>query len=131
MRNPVRGISPLTPLLAAVAWLAGCKPSQAPGGAAGGPGGMAVRVVAVEVRPRPVAEVVPLVGTLAANESVEVKAEADGVVKRVAFDEGGRVEAGALLVALDDTKFTASLREAEAALQLSAANAPGSSCATS
>jgi membrane fusion protein (multidrug efflux system) len=99
----------------------GCKPAT-PANQAGGGGGMSFQVVAIEVKKQPVAEIVPLVGTLAANEFVEIKAEADGVVQRIAFDEGQRVEAGALLVALDESKFTASLHEAEAALELSKAN---------
>ena len=105
----------------AAAVLAGCKPSGA-AGAAARQGGMSFQVVAAEARRTPVVESVPLVGTLAANESIEVKSEAEGVVTRIAFDEGARVEAGALLVALDQSKFAASLQEAEAALELSRAN---------
>jgi membrane fusion protein, multidrug efflux system len=81
-----------------------------------------VQVVAVEVRREPVNEVVPLVGSLAANESIEVKSEAEGVVKEIAFEEGTRVRRGDLLVALEDTKFAAALREAETSLELSRVN---------
>lgn len=79
---------------------------------------MAVQVVAVDVQAQPVREIVPLVGSVAANELVELKAETDGVVKEIAFAEGGRVEKGALLVALDDTKAAAELAETEANLKL-------------
>jgi len=99
----------------------GCKPSGGPSGA-GKPASMSFQVVAVEVRRQPVVESVPLVGTLAPNESIEVKSEAEGVVTRIAFDEGSRVAAGALLVALDQSKFAATLQESEAALELSRAN---------
>lgn len=100
----------------------GCKRSStAPGaapGAAAGARSMAVQVVTVEVRAQPVREIVPLVGSVAANEIVELKAETEGVVKEIAFEEGGRVARGALLVALDETKAAAELAETEANLKL-------------
>lgn len=107
----------------ALAGGAGCKPAAAPGGAQGGPpgGGVAVQVVAVEARRQPVTESIPLVGSIAPNEVIEVKAETDGIVKEIGFDEGQRVEKGALLVALDETKLQAELHEAEANAQLSRA----------
>ena len=113
--------------LMGMAW-AGCKRPE--GGAAGGPAGagrpgggmMAVQVVAVPARQQPVTEVVPLVGSIAANESVEVKCEADGTVAEIRFEEGQRVAKGALLVALDETKFQATLEEAEANQKLAEAN---------
>lgn len=83
---------------------------------------MALPVVAVEVRRQPVVESVSLVGNLAPNEAVEIKAETDGVVKAVHFEEGQVVEAGALLVQLDDTKLLAELADAQARLQLAEAS---------
>jgi membrane fusion protein (multidrug efflux system) len=120
---PVLRIRPTAVLLTAAVLLSalGCKPSGAQSGE-GRPAAMAFQVVAVEVRRQPVVESVPLVGTLAPNESIEVKSEAEGVVTRIAFDEGSRVAAGALLVALDQSKFAATLQESEAALELSRAN---------
>lgn len=81
-----------------------------------------VQVVAVPAKVRPVVETVPLVGSIAANEFVEVKSEADGMVATISFEEGQRVEQGALLVALDDSKFVSSLHEAEASQKLAEAN---------
>ena len=120
MLQGLRGRRSALILLTAVSGLSGCKPpgSGSPTGGAGAAGGMAVQVVAVEVRAQPVREVVPLTGSIAANEMVELKAETDGVVKEIAFAEGGRVAKGALLVALDDTKAAAELAEAEASLKL-------------
>lgn len=108
-------------LLVAVALTAGCRPAASPG--AGGPpaGGLAVQVVAVEARRLPVVETIPLVATLAANEWIEVKAETDGIVKEIHFEEGQRVAAGAPLVTLDETKLQADLAEARANAQLSQA----------
>ncbi len=83
---------------------------------------MALPVVTVEVRRQPVVESISLVGNLAPNEAVEVKAETDGVVKAVLFEEGQMVEAGALLIQLDDTKLQAELADAQARLQLAEAS---------
>ncbi len=99
----------------------GCKPKSGPA-TAGAAAGISVQVVAVPARRQPVIEVVPLVGSIAANESIEVKTETDGVVKEIRFEEGHKVAAGDLLLALDETKFSTSLHEAEANRQLSQAN---------
>jgi multidrug efflux pump subunit AcrA (membrane-fusion protein) len=80
---------------------------------------MAMPVVAVAAERQPVVESVSLVGTLAANEEVEVKAETDGIVQEVRFQEGQVIERGGLLVTLDDTKLRAELADAEARLKLS------------
>lgn len=127
MKRIVQPLISGTALALATGWMAlGCKPSEAPGAAAakggGGGGGMSFQVVAIEARRQPVAEVVSLVATVTANESVEIKSETDGVVQTIGFSEGQSVEAGALLVALDQTKFQTSLQESEASLELSRAN---------
>lgn len=122
MKSPVSGILLFT--LSALLWASGCKPKSTAGAGPGGgaPGGMAVQVVAVPVREKPVTEVVPLVGSIAANEFIEVKCEADGVVATIGFEEGQKVKQGSLLVALDESKFTAALHEAEASQKLAEAN---------
>jgi membrane fusion protein, multidrug efflux system len=97
---------------------AACKP-QGPAGPAGGPGAMAVPVVVVEARRQPVSESLTLVGTLAANEAVEIKTETDGIVQDILFEEGQRVTNGQVLLRLDDTKLAATLAEADANLRLS------------
>lgn len=99
-------------------WGVGCKP-QGEGGAGGAP---TTQVVVVEAVQRPVAETLSLVGTLLANESVEIHAETDGVIQEILFDEGQAVEAGAMLVRLDDSKLSAMVAEAEANFRLSQAN---------
>lgn len=109
--------------------LDGCKPapsggtsgssssSSAAGTAGGGPPMM--QVVAVRAVRQPVHESLSLVGTVAANEQVEVKAESEGFVEAIHFSEGQEIARGAVLVTLDETRLRASLEEAEAALNLS------------
>lgn len=119
--NPCR-CAILAGLLALLLSGAGCKPGK-PGAATGAAaGGNAVRVVAVPARIAPVQEIVPLVGSVTPNESVEIKAETDGLVKEIGFNEGDTIDAGTLLVALDETKLAAALSESEANLKLSEAN---------
>jgi membrane fusion protein (multidrug efflux system) len=99
--------------------LAGCRPQQ---GGARGRGGMVMQVVTMQATARAVAETVPLVGNLLANEYVEIKSETDGIIQAILFTEGQRVEKGELLVQLDETKLAAMAAEAEARFKLSQAN---------
>ena len=55
------------------------------------------------------------VGSVAAIRGALVPAEADGVVRKIAFEPGADVAAGAVLVQLDTEVEQAALREAEAA----------------
>lgn len=97
--------------------VAGCKkPESAAGGAKAG--GFGVQVVAVPALKQSVAESVSLVGSVVPNEMIEVKAETDGIVREIRFQEGERVAKGDLLVALDDTKAVAQLSESEARQKL-------------
>ena len=69
-----------------------------------------------------VAESLTLVGTLAANEWEEIKAELEAAVVEIGFEEGKRVTKGQLLFRLDESKLTTALAEAEVNLKLSKAN---------
>src|SRR5829696_8869432 len=80
--------------------------------AASGPpgGGMPpTRVVAVDAKREAVTESLSLVGTIAANEMVEIKAETEGIVQEITFNEGERVEKGHVLVKLDESKLASAL----------------------
>ena len=81
----------------------------------------ATSVIAAEARLQPIAETLALVGTLAANEFIEVKSEIDGTIAEILFEEGQPVKKGDLLIRLDESKLSASLAEAEANLKLSTA----------
>ncbi len=113
--------SHLSSLLLLLLVTASCKDSG--GGGAGAAGGMPpTRVVAVPAVVRPVSESLSLVGTITPNEFVEIKAETDGIVESIHFNEGQRVNRGELLVQLDESKFATAVVEAEANLKLSQAN---------
>jgi membrane fusion protein (multidrug efflux system) len=112
----------LPALLAAAIAGAGCKKEPAPGAGGRPPGGFAVQAVVIEARVQPVSESLSLVGTVAANEMVEIKSETDGTVEKILVTEGQQVNQGDLLVKLDDSKFAAAVAEAEANFKLSEAN---------
>lgn len=103
-------------LAATLAW-SGCqkKPVSAVGGA---PGGFAVQAVVVEAKVQPVNETLSLVGSVAANEMIEIKSETDGTLEEILFTEGQPVKQGDLLIRLDESKFTAAVNEAEANFKL-------------
>jgi membrane fusion protein (multidrug efflux system) len=63
-------------------------------------------------------QTVPTVGTLRANQGVNVSAEVPGVVARIAFESGSRVAAGELLVQLDASTEEADLRSLQAQYEL-------------
>jgi membrane fusion protein (multidrug efflux system) len=98
----------------------GCKKNEPAAGA--GPAGFAVQAVVVEATRQPVSEALSLVGTITANEFVELKSETEGTVQEILFKEGQAVEKGSLLVRLDESKFAAAVAEAEANFKLSKAN---------
>jgi membrane fusion protein (multidrug efflux system) len=62
------------------------------------------------------------IGTVAAVNGVMVSADLPGVVQRIAFGSGNRVEAGQLLVQLDTRQEQAQLAAAEAKLELTRMN---------
>ena len=104
-------------LVALVTGTVACnRKKDAAGGA--GAGAMAVQVVAVEARQEPIIESLSLVGTLLANEVVEVKSEIEGMIISLPFQEGQRVEKGDLLAQLDDSELSAGVAEAEANFKL-------------
>jgi membrane fusion protein (multidrug efflux system) len=62
------------------------------------------------------------IGTVAAVNGVEVSADLPGIVHRIAFVSGGRVDEGAVLVELDTRQEQAQLRAAQARLDLARLN---------
>lgn len=98
----------------------GCrKPETAP--AAKGPGGAQGRVQPVEVTSvvrRDLVESLSVVGSVAPNESADMRAEIAGLVRGIYFEEGQAIRRGAVLVKIDDSEILAQLAQAEARFQL-------------
>jgi membrane fusion protein (multidrug efflux system) len=100
--------------------LTGCKPKSGAGGPAGG--FPPVQVIAVAAKSQPVTESLSLVGSIAANEMVELQSETDGIIQEILFAEGQRVTKDQLLIRLDDSKLAAAVAESESNFKLSQAN---------
>ncbi len=94
--------------------LAGCGK-----GGAGGPGGMGFRPPPMPVETAPVvqgrvADRFEAVGTIEASEAITVVSEIDGVVVRLPFQEGSRIQSGGLIAQLDDAQLRAEVSRTEA-----------------
>jgi membrane fusion protein (multidrug efflux system) len=115
-RNP----TVLTSLLA-LGFVAGCsKPAQAT--AARSSGGQKQPVEVVNIQRRDLAETLSLVGSLAPNETAQIRAEISGQVREVRFQEGDRVTKDQVLLKIDDAELRAQLAQAEAAFHLAELN---------
>jgi len=62
-------------------------------------------------------ETVRGIGTLRAAETVEVKPEVNGIIRKIGFVEGGRVKKALVLFAIDDEKLKHQLEARKAALE--------------
>jgi len=71
---------------------------------------------------RDLVESLNLVGSLAPNETAQIRAEISGQVRSVQFNEGERVTKGQVLLRIDDAELRAQLSQAEARFRLSELN---------
>jgi membrane fusion protein (multidrug efflux system) len=104
--------------------LGSCGKKTAAAGPAGAPNPMD-RVQPVEVMPVTVMtlkETVGIVGSIAANESAELRPEIPGVITSIDFEEGTPVKKGDLLARLDTRELEAQLAEARASFVLAEQN---------
>jgi membrane fusion protein (multidrug efflux system) len=104
--------------------LGGCsKQDAAAGGAQQRPGGVQKQVVEVTaIERRDMLETLTVVGSLEANESVQIRPEVPGLVRAIHFEEGQKVKAGDLLVKIDDAELLAQLAQVEARFRLAELN---------
>ena len=106
--------------LVAIGWFLVNPPgpgSQARGPGMRGPGAaVPVGVVTAPVVTMDFAQQIEALGTAEANESIEVTAEVSGLVTAIRFDEGQKVNAGDVLLTLEDSEARANLAETTAAM---------------
>ncbi|MEX2249938.1 MAG: efflux RND transporter periplasmic adaptor subunit [Parvibaculum sp.] len=79
-------------------------------------------VEVVEVRKAPVEVRVAALGTLQADQSIVLTPEIQGIVTSIDFTDGQRIEAGEVVLRLNDDDLKARLAQAEARLTLTRAN---------
>ena len=82
----------------------------------------AVPVETTKARQATTSTDIEAVGSLQSDESVQISSEIAGRIAAIAFEEGQRVKAGDVLVKLDDALARAELGDAQARLELAAAN---------
>jgi membrane fusion protein (multidrug efflux system) len=83
------------------------------------------RIQPVEVMPvtvQTLRETVGLVGSIAANESAELRPEIPGTITAISFEEGSVLHKGDTLVTLDTRELEAQLAETRASFQLAEQN---------
>ncbi|MDQ5977385.1 MAG: rane fusion protein multidrug efflux system [Verrucomicrobiota bacterium] len=112
----------LIPLLSVAALcVCGCgKKAVSPAAASA-----AAQVQPVEVAPltrRDLVESLSLVGSLAPNETAQIRAEIAGQVRAVLFEEGQTVVKDQVLLRIDDSELRAQLAQAEARFKLTELN---------
>ena len=96
---------------------AGCGSKSASATAAGGRNEFAVPVESARVTAERLEEKLNAVGSLEANEAVDIKSEIDAVVESVGFTEGAAVKKGQSLIQFDAVKWRAQYDVAKVAVE--------------
>lgn len=104
----------LTCLLLAMLLLAGCD--QAADESSQGRGARTVKVITEPVALEPLIDRIQALGNARANESIDIRPRIASLVTRIGFEEGQFVEAGYLLVELENSEILAGLELAKASL---------------
>jgi membrane fusion protein (multidrug efflux system) len=98
-------------MLAAIASLAACGPSQPAGGFHGFP---PAQVTTFVVEPKAIPVAYEYVGQTTGSKEVEVRARVTGILERKLFDEGTAVKAGQVLFTIDPKPVAAQAAAADA-----------------
>lgn len=93
-----------------------------PGGRGGRGGGMAIPVKAGLVKVQQVTYAIQAVGTLEAEDMIQVTAEVDGVLTEVKFREGDRVTKDTVIATIDPERYRLEADRAEAAYRRAVAD---------
>lgn len=111
--------SPLLPTALCALLVAGCAATSGKDAknAAKGPDGPLV-VGTVVLKPQPLDQVILSSGTLLPNEAVNVLSEVSGRITAIGFEEGRPVNAGQMLVRINDADLQAQLHKAELSVEL-------------
>lgn len=107
-------------LLLALA-LTACQPSTP----SGPPPASKVEVGTVTLQPTSVPRSIELPGRVVALATAEIRPQVAGIVRKIAFREGGVVKAGDVLYELDDARFKAAFAAAAAAVKKAEAATAG------
>lgn len=92
------------------------------GGAGRGGGGPAQPVEVMNIMRRDLSESLPVVGSLAPNESATIRPEMSGLIRSIHFEEGKLIKKGELLMTIDDSELRAQLAQSQARFELAQLN---------
>ncbi|WP_026464041.1 efflux RND transporter periplasmic adaptor subunit [Adhaeribacter aquaticus] len=93
------------------------------GGPGRGPGGGAMRVDGIILKPQQFSNNLSVTGSIEANEQVAIRGQVSGLVRSITFQEGSKVKKGQVLVKVDDSELRAQLAQALTRQNLAAENA--------
>lgn len=96
-----------------VSGLLGCKP----GTGSESQSMPVVQVIALPPQIESVTEKLSLIGSMAANEMVEIRSETEGIALHILFDEGQKVSKNDMLIQLDARELQSMLEESQANLK--------------
>jgi membrane fusion protein (multidrug efflux system) len=85
-------------------------------------GGFSIPVEAAAVETHSIDLVIPAVGTLRSNESVEVAPELPGRLAEILVEEGQKIDQGTVIARLDQSVYKAELLQAQSGLELAKAD---------
>lgn len=109
--------------LCAAIFVSGCGRTPDPSAVSGGPVARPKQAVeVVNVARRDLVESLSLVGSLAPNETAQIRAEIAGQVRVVNFNEGEFVRKDHVLLRIDDSELRAQLAQAESRFRLAELN---------
>ena len=101
--------------------LGGGEASAGPDGAFGGPAGRGQLVEAAAPERTTITDRLSLIGSLRAQQRVEVTSKVSGRLPEVRVDRGDRVKAGQIVARLEDDELRQQVRRADAAIQVARA----------
>ena len=104
----------LSILLLALPLFAGCGRPQGAAASSGGPGAQAIPVKAAPVQAQDVSYRIHALGSLEAEEMVQVTAEVEGALSEIRFHEGDRVTPQTVLALIDPERYRLEAERAEA-----------------
>jgi membrane fusion protein (multidrug efflux system) len=108
---------PISGLLAGALLATACDDQPSAAGSGWGGPNAATKVITAVLQPQRLVDEIEALGTAKANESIEITPRISSVVTRVHFEEGQLVQAGELLVDLENSEILAQLAVAEASLK--------------
>ena len=124
----IRRVFIISSALALGGLLAACSDSgNKQAGGAAGPGGAAqqaapVGVVALKKDTFPVTTILP--GRAESYQTADIRPQVSGIIREIAFREGGEVKKGDLLYQIEDAPYVATVEQAKAAIAKAEASVP-------